>query len=79
VGQVATEHTIELLQCSPRHTFASLSHDRRYLRIRCLDKGCPDVVYAMDTGQVCIHVFDLHHRDLRWWSEFEPKGAKPGS
>ena len=73
MARTTIEHKSERLQCSPRKTHASLTHDRRYLRIRCTDSGCPDAVAAKEMGKICIHVWDLHHRDLRWWSEFETK------
>ena len=44
--------------------------DSRVIRIRCKERGCPDVQHAKATGQIAIHCYDIVSRAE--WTEFEP-------
>jgi hypothetical protein len=57
VGRVDQPDVIKL-RCFAR-THASITVDRRYVRIRCNDDHCPECAYAKDNGLISIHAWDL--------------------
>ena len=57
------------LRCKAR-THALLV-DHRVIRIRCKERGCPDVQRASAHNQIAVHCYDVETRAE--WTEFEPK------
>jgi hypothetical protein len=47
--------------------------DQRYIRKRCHDRKCPDVIRAKAAGEVAIHVLDL--QTWQQWTEYLPARA----